>query len=71
MKKTLREQISALDYSHRWLTTEVAVKAAFGDESSKLIEDYADGVAAALATLRALEPVQDEMRDVIRKSRGK
>lgn len=70
MKKTLQEQICALDYAHRWLESEVVVRGVLKDPTVPVLADHAEGLRQALATLRALEPVVDEMREVIRKSRG-
>lgn len=70
MKKTLSEQIAGLEYCHRLLESTVAVRTALKDPTVPLIADYAESVTQALATLRALEPVVDEMREVIRRSRG-
>lgn len=70
MRKTLHEQICALDYAHRWLDSEVVVRAALKDPTVPLLADHAEGLRQALLTMRALEPVADQMREVIRKSRG-
>lgn len=70
MKKTLSEQMRALEYCRALLESSVAVRAALNDATVPYLADHLEGVTQALATLRALEPVVEEMREVIRKSRG-
>lgn len=71
MKKPLADQISAVQWCVDLLDSTVCVRAALKDPTVPILADHAEGLKQALATLRALEPHVDEMREVIRKSRGR
>ena len=71
MRKTLREQIADVEWSVGLMSNIITLRRALKDPTVPELENHLAGLQAAFESLQAIEPIADEMREAIRRYRGK